>query len=645
MSKVLFSGLITLNELLTAGVAITAFSLLLYAFSFNLRDRVARSFAIILLCVVDVFVCDALASVTVAPWQLDFWLRIEWLGIVFLPAAYLHLSDALLATTGRPSRGRRRIAVRIAYGISFAFLLTLPFSLLVGPLVQNVQPAPHLQRTWLTWVFTFYYVALMALSWINFWRAYQRTVASASRRRIQYLLAGALAPALGSYPYLLFGSGIAARSPLFFWLVVTASNAMVGVLLVLMAYAVAFFGVPWPDRVVKRRLSKWLMRGPVTASIILALTTLVRRIGQRLDLDFSAIIPVMMTAGILILEHLFTLMAPIWERVLFLGGDRADLELLETLEERLLTLSDLRQFLEAILAAACDRLQVSHAFVAALGAQGLETLVEIGGANPLEQQDVSQNLLLEVSQKGMDQGLFSWGDYWVAPLFDQDDDAVGLIGLFGIQRHGEETLEEEHIDALAILTERAAMALRDRRRQQQVFTSLEALSPQMEMVQRLRAASRFDATDVLTKPDIPLQNRDLAQWVKDALTHYWGGPKLTDSPLMNLRIVQLELVQHEDNPTNALRAILRRAMDQIRPAGERRFTAEWILYNILEMKFMEGRKVREIAERLAMSEADLYRKQRVAIEAVAKAIVEMEQQVDQEYNSVSAVGNEKNIKP
>jgi hypothetical protein len=43
------------------------------------------------------------------------------------------------------------------------------------------------------------------------------------------------------------------------------------------------------------------------------------------------------------------------------------------------------------------------------------------------------------------------------------------------------------------------------------------------------------------------------------------------------------------------------------------------------MKFMEGRKVREIAMRLAMSEADLYRKQRVAIEAVSRAIIEMEE--------------------
>ena len=65
-------------------------------------------------------------------------------------------------------------------------------------------------------------------------------------------------------------------------------------------------------------------------------------------------------------------------------------------------------------------------------------------------------------------------------------------------------------------------------------------------------------------------------------------------------------------------------MDQVKPRGDRKFTTEWILFNILEMKFIEGRKVRDVAARLAMSAADLYRKQRVAIEAVAKAILDME---------------------
>jgi hypothetical protein len=145
------------------------------------------------------------------------------------------------------------------------------------------------------------------------------------------------------------------------------------------------------------------------------------------------------------------------------------------------------------------------------------------------------------------------------------------------------------------------------------------------MIQRLRAASRYGGIDVLSTPEIPLEPTHITRWVKDALTHYWGGPRLTDSPLIGLKVVQNTLEQHQDNPANALRAILRQAVDQVRPEGERRFTGEWILYNILEMKFMEGKKVREIATRLSMSEADLYRKQRVAVEAVADAILEMEQ--------------------
>ena len=43
--------------------------------------------------------------------------------------------------------------------------------------------------------------------------------------------------------------------------------------------------------------------------------------------------------------------------------------------------------------------------------------------------------------------------------------------------------------------------------------------------------------------------------------------------------------------------------------------------------------MREVAGRLAMSEADLYRKQRVAVEAVARAILDME------HNEVIKLGD------
>ncbi len=627
----------TLNQLLTAGIAITAFSLLIYALSFNLRDRVTRSFATILACVVIVSVGDALSSVAATNAIREMWLRMEWIGITFLPAAYLHFSDAVLTTTGRPSRGRRRLAVRLSYLVSFGFLLTLPFSLLVGHLVSGGRPAPHLQRTWLTTIFTVYYLLLSAIAWVNLVRAYRRTVTTTSRRRMGYLLIGSLAPTLGSFPYLLFGSEFARQHAFIFWSTAAISNVIVSFLLILMAYAVAFFGVPWPDRVVKRRLAKWILRGPVTASTVLAVTTIARRAGERFGMPYNAAVPFLMVGTLLLLQHLITLTAPLWERLLLIGNDRKDIERLQAIEERLFTSGDIRQLLEAILAAVCDRLQTNQAFIVTLAPSGLETLVTIGDISYLEKEDLTSYILTQ-TKVNHDNSYFEWGGFWLFPLYTQNAAEVQLLGLMGTKRPLNEHLDSEQAQALRLLSQRAALVLEDRYLQSQVFSSLEALSPQMEWLQRLRALARYDSGAPLTPTEVinsAMPAESMARWVKEALTHYWGGPRLSRNPLIRLQVVQQALNEHGDNPTNALRAILRRAIDQVRPEGERRFTAEWILYNILEMKFMEGKSVREVAKRLALSEADLYRKQRVAIEEVARAILEMEKQVTAEKQNSS----------
>jgi hypothetical protein len=626
----LLAGIKTLNQIFTAGIAITAFSLLLYALTFNLKDRVARSFAIILLSVVVVFTAEAVQSSVESPDLVDLFLRLQWIGIVFLPPAYLHLSDALLVTAGRPSRGRRRLAVRGVYGISVAFLVLLAMGQLVGPLVLNAQPAPHLQRTIWTQLFTLYYLVLMLLAGINFIRAFGRMLTRSGRRRMLYLMAGATAPALGSYPYLLYGSEFASRHPLAFWSAAMVINIIVGGLIVVMAYAVAFFGVSWPDRVVKSRLFKWIMRGPATASLALTVITLVRRAGEPFGLAYNAFVPVSMVATVLLMEHLITIVAPLWERWLFFGGDRAELTLLQNLDERLLTQGDLRQFLEAVLAAVRDHMQSPSAFVAALDNANLSLLITAG--RPFLEKDNLSRALQEVKEEA-GRNEFLWSDYWILPLrqrrtSDLDlDQTPPLLGLLGVARQPNQSLEQEQRQALWLLADRAALALEDRQLQQRVFRSLEDLEPQVEMIQRMRAASRYDSTASLLAEELAPET-DLAEWVREALNHYWGGPKLTESPLMRLQVVQQTAKDDYDgNMPNALRAILKKAVEQIRPDGERRFTTEWILYNILDLKFIEGRKVREVAGRLAMSEADLYRKQRVAVEAVAKAILDMENQI------------------
>jgi len=104
----------------------------------------------------------------------------------------------------------------------------------------------------------------------------------------------------------------------------------------------------------------------------------------------------------------------------------------------LLTLGDLRQFLEAVLAAVCDRLQAAHAFIATLGPQGLEMFVTIGGENPQESEDLSENLLEIVVQNGQGDQLFAWGGYWLVPLFSDEENSKILLGLLGISRQSDQ---------------------------------------------------------------------------------------------------------------------------------------------------------------------------------------------------------------
>jgi hypothetical protein len=281
-----------------------------------------------------------------------------------------------------------------------------------------------------------------------------------------------------------------------------------------------------------------------------------------------------------------------------------------------------------VLAGGARLLQSPCAFVAALDGNELTLSVVAGNRALLEEEELDEALQMVDHNGETGRREFIWGGFWILPLHQRRvngdrDEVRPLLGLLGVARKGNRPWTRIS-DAVWLLADRATLALEDRQLQQRVFRSLEDLQPQIDMLQRMRAAGRYDAHASLLTAPLPGE-ADLADWVKDALTHYWGGPKLTKSPLMRLKIVQMLAEEYEGNAPNALRALLRKAVDQIKPEGERRFTSEWILYNILEMKFIEGRKVREVAGRLAMSEADLYRKQRVAVEAVARAILDMEQ--------------------
>ena len=211
------SGLRLLTQILDAGNAITAFSLLLYALTFNLRERAARTFALLLACLALVYFGDVMASLAGGLPERASWLRLVWVGLSLLPSAYLHLSDALLAATGRPSRGRRHLVIRLSYLVSGSFIVAVGFSSLVaGPLIvagptSYLRPGPFLP------VYLLFLATTLSLTAYNLVRAYRRGLTRSSRRRMRYLMAGAVAPILGSFPFILVLPGLALAAPRLWW--------------------------------------------------------------------------------------------------------------------------------------------------------------------------------------------------------------------------------------------------------------------------------------------------------------------------------------------------------------------------------------------------------------------------------------------
>jgi hypothetical protein len=582
-----------------------------------------------LICVTLVYFGDVLVATTRFSAETEVWLRLQWVGISFVPAAYLQLSDALLAATGRPSRGRRSRVVLISYVLGTVALTMVAFSSrLAGPVEFSDSAAYLLPGPYFV-VFTLFLLSVLGFAGVNFWRAYQRCLTRSSRRRMRYLMAGSLGPLLGSYPFLMLGGSGLVSAGVFFWGLLIIINAFVAFQLVLMSYAVAYFGVDYPDRVVKSRLFQWILRGPVVASTVLAITVVVNRLAALLGYENSRSVPFAMVASLLLMQYLFTFIHRPIERWFFYGEDRDDVARLQLLEERLLTTGDLRQFLESVLNAMCDLLAINSAFAAVVGPDGLELEVAVGPDDPLRGSKELPPLLVTDEKVEFERlgTVFLWDVYWLLPLrLANPTEVIGFLGLRSRDELPDFSSEEE--EQLAMLIDRATVALAEKKLQREVFAVVDRMVPQVETIQKIRAEARFGGAEVMTAPLEGIgTEEELTELVRDALGHYWGGPRLTQSPLLGLRVVRQAIAENEGNPANALRSILRRAIEHTRPDGERRFTAEWMLYNILELKFLQGRKVRDIAVKLAMSEADLYRKQRVAIEAVSEGIALMEREI------------------
>lgn len=647
MGELLTAFLSTANEILTAAIVTIAASMLLYNLARNLKDRVARTSGVVLGCLTITYVCDTFVALGPDPLTYATVLRLQWIGIAFMPVAMYHLSDALLATTGLPSRGRRRRVIRILYVISLIFLLIAAFGgdALIRPTVVSspIEDGGYvvtLQAGPVFIVYIAYFLIATGAAFLNVQRARIRCIARSTRRRMGYLQVAMLTPAVGIFPFsLLLGPGT--EISLLGLTLVNLANIVVVFMLVFLAYPLSFFGSRIPDRLVKVELLRFFMRGPGTGLLALGTIIVTSSASRIFSLAGDEFMPFAVVTVVLFWQWLTALSLPYLERRLVYPGEETDqIEKLEGLSDRLLTRGDLLQLLDAILASTCDYLRVSSAFIASLkDDEHIEIISAIGPMQP-EAQQLADNALPRMNsekapseQPANNPQVTSWNGFWLAALESGRRSQEPMIGILGIQARAQIVdLTPDDQRMLATLVRRAGQALDDLALQGELFAVLEGLLPQVAMT-RSRAAT-LEYRPGRSQPALSngeangIDKEQFLDQVRAALRHYWGGPGLTSSRLQETELLKRALPENDENPVKALRAVLAGGIERLRPDGERKYmAAEWTLYNILELRFIQQIKVRDVAQRLALGESDLYRKQRVAIEQLGETLWVMEQEL------------------
>lgn len=634
--SILTTLLLTVNETLTAGNAIIAVSLLLFNLTRNLNNRVAKTSAVVLACVAVAYVADAFISLKPDNPAHEIASRLQWIGIAFIPAAMYHLSDALLATTGLPSRGRRKRAIRLLYVLGAAFLLSAAFTdaliqFVAAPVSVSIQAGPAFS------LYSVYFLLANAFAFFNLQRARKRCLTPASARRMAYLQIAFLTPALGIFPYsVLLMPGD--ESSLFGLLVVNTANIIIILMLFFLSYPLYFFGSDRPDRLVKKQLLDFLLRGPATGLIALAVVNFTAQATRILSLPGEAVTPPALVAAVLLWQWFVSLALPYFEKF-FIYRDEDDEQItkLQALSDRVLTHNDLSQLIMATTESICDYLRIDTAFVISLAGAQPEFVSQVGSSGYDENSLLHDaEVIQQASQLPADRikhPYLTWGDMALVPLRSsraggngKEALTIGLLGLLNndAKIRAELTAPGGYLEAYV---NRVETSLDDMHLQAEMYHLLEGLLPQFQMTRSRALQVEYRQSDAFPPRINALPDRgELFEQVRAALRHYWGGSGITQSNMIMLRSVQSRIQNGEETPVNALRKLLKEAIDSLQPEGERNLMSpEWTLYNILQMRFLENRKVREVARRLSMSEADLYRKQRIAILAVTDLILKQEQ--------------------
>jgi len=578
--------LILINRVVGNVILVVTFSLCAYMTIRAWGAATARALTTLLFAVVVVSVASVLIRLAHESTVIELLLRSVWVGILLVPASLLHM---VLGLTASLKSRRPNMALTIAnYAIAtVGILLGLTTDTFVSmPIRTGLVPALTPQPLFV--LIAVYAFSLTTVSWIMLLRLRSEVMTPGLRRRIGYMVVGWYGPVLLTFPVLsLLPTDY--RLPGFVAVALaTLAAPIAGILTVILAYSATFVGTTQPDRIVKHDFMRWWLYGPfIGMSIILFLQVVpIFARMSRLPVDVWSVFGIM--AMTVVMPVLVSRIRPMLDSLIY-ASDQEEIDYLRTLPRTAFTQADLRRFLENTLTVICASSKSESAFVAAPDEFGVYSIKMLYGprrsvrqlceAHPLE------TLIAELSA-----------------------DVTHLI----------QTLTHQIEHALVMVQV-----------QQRLFDTLRSMAPEMSTLQRVSSRIEQATPEALEGLDDDVAMLpDFVSLVRDALTHFWGGPKLSDSPLLSLKAVKRYSEDQSVPPPKALQAVLRQAIETLKPEVDSPLTAnESLLYSILDFRYIQGRKIRDIAQRLAMSESDLYRKQRIAVEEVARSLTMIEESV------------------
>ncbi|NJO83423.1 MAG: hypothetical protein HC828_11790 [Blastochloris sp.] len=627
------------NLLLAATVLIVTFSLLAYITLQNWRSDIARALLALLAGVVIVYGGDLLLDRAVREETKDFLGRAQWIGIAVVPAAYLHLANALFALSQHNRLAKRsRWLIWAGYGGSAIFMLLVATGtnlVIRGQLPSG--PVAQFQAGSLFWVFGGFFLIAGVVTFAAILDSRRSAITPTQRRRLTYLGATYAAPGIGVFPFLVLGVPTDI-SPVIILVLQGMANIIVTIMLTVMTYSVAFQGVLLPDRLIKQDFIRWWLYGPFVGITIILFMQAIPIFEGILGLPRDTLL----TFGVMIMTVLMPIFVsrikPYFDTLIY-TQDMEEIDYLRNLPRVTFTRADLRALLENSLVAICEVLQIRSGFVLAPNGNGFTVKAIYGSRRevkrllseyPLEElvPQIERLPSIEPDSTPPIEAFLSVSSFCILPLRSPDGVFIGALGCAippeQLQQNGKLMDQTRHL--IGTLAHQMELAVSTVQIQQRIFDALRGLGPEMQSLHqistRLEQATPATLTsfdgDVTLTPEFP-------QLVKDALTQFWGGPKLADSPLLSLRTVRKILAEQGGSPTRALQAVLRQAISNLRPDEQIDPSAqEWLLYHLLEGRFLQRKTVRDVASKLAMSESDFYRKQRAAVEEVARQIALME---------------------